>query len=366
MIASTSLRWFRPLGIALLLACKPAGASEVPLPSILDSAHETFASTSSDVRLTQHTLASPSEGYDLEFPTPEVVPFQPSPSLPRIDALEEEEEREFEGPTIRLLDPESPPPLLAYCHQVDRIGYHTERSSTTWLPGHDDQFGWVSLVSGGTLSATEPVGLVGGMNFHFLDGPVQTDMPPRLFDFLLGYQRREWIRPNVGWDFAFRVGAFSDFEGSAKEGIRFPSHLVTYWRVTPTTQAIAGVDYLDWDDLPLLPVFGLIWTPHDDFRLDLTFPRPRAALRIMETSSWIYLAGEPSGGTWAIERGNTTDDNVTYRDQRFLFGIEKVDADGSSNALELGYVFDRRLRYRSGVGDYSPRESLVVRLVGRF
>src|SRR5690606_27105375 len=157
-------------------------------------------------------------------------------------------------------------------------------SSTTWLPGHGDQFGWVSLMSGGTLGAAQTSGLVGGTNFHFLDGPVQTDMPPRLFDFLIGYQRREWICPYVGWDFAFRVGAFSDFEGSAKEGIRFPSHLVTYWRVTSTTQAVAGVDYLDWDDLPMLPVFGLIWTPHDDFRLDLTFPRPRAAVRIMDSS----------------------------------------------------------------------------------
>lgn len=246
------------------------------------------------------------------------------------------------------------------------LGYNTTASATTWLPGDDDQFGWVSLESLASLRYGSAGGLVGGMGFHFLDGPAQTEMPPRLFDFTIGYQRREWIRPNIGWDFVFRVGAFSDFEGSAKDGIRFPSHLVTFWRIGPTTTWLLGVDYLDWDDLNLLPVFGAVWMPTDDFRIDAVFPRPRISLRIMDSCTWIYIGGEIWGGTWAIERDESWNDNATYHDLRLVFGIESWIDNCMGSALELGYVFDRELSYRSGLGDYSPQDCLMVRMVGKY
>lgn len=125
------------------------------------------------------------------------------------------------------------------------FGYNTVHGRTTWLPGDDDRFGIVSLEEIAMLQPGAPIGLVAGWGFHFLDGPVRTEMPPRLFDFTVGYQRREWIRPNIGWDFVFRVGAFSDFEGSARDGVRFPSHLVTFWRLTPSLTGLVGIDYLD-------------------------------------------------------------------------------------------------------------------------
>jgi hypothetical protein len=246
------------------------------------------------------------------------------------------------------------------------MAYNTTRSATTWLPGHDDQFGWVSLESFGMLEMGTPGGIVSGMGFHFLDGPVQTEMPPRLFDFSIGYQRREWIRPNFGWDFVFRVGVFSDFEGSAKDGVRFPSHAVTFWKLSETTTWLLGVDYLDWDDLNLLPVFGFVWTPSEDFRIDAVFPRPRVSVRVMDSSTWLYVAGEIWGGTWAIERNDAWDDNATYHDLRLVFGIETGVDYNISSALEIGYVFDRELNYRSRIGDYSPEACLMVRFVGRY
>lgn len=246
------------------------------------------------------------------------------------------------------------------------LGYNTTASETTWLPGDDDEFGWVSLESLASLRLGSPGGLVAGMGFHFLDGPVQTEMPPRLFDFTIGYQRREWIRPNIGWDFVFRVGAFSDFEGSAKDSIRFPSHLVTFWRIGPTATWLLGVDYLDWDDLNLLPVFGAVWMPTDDFRIDAVFPRPRVSLRIMDSCTWLYIGGEIDGGTWAIERNDSWNDNATYHDLRLVFGIETWADNCMGSALELGYVFDRELSYRSGLGNYSPQDCLMVRMVGKY
>ena len=249
---------------------------------------------------------------------------------------------------------------------VSVFSYNAAQSSTAWLPGDDDEFGIVSLENLGVLSVGEPSGLVAGFGVHFLDGPIRTEMPPRLFDFSIGYQRREWLRPNVGWDFAFRLGAFSDFEGSAKDGVRFPGHVVTFLRYSPTLTWLLGIDYLDRDDINLLPIFGAIWSPTDEVRLDLAFPRPRAAFRVMDSDTWLYLAGELGGGTWAIERDSAWDDNATYRDLRLVFGIGTIEPDGGGSALELGYVFDRELEYRSGLGDYSPDDCLMIRLVGRY
>jgi hypothetical protein len=250
---------------------------------------------------------------------------------------------------------------------LDRpFSYNAAQSSTAWLPGGDDEFGIVSLENLGVIGVGQPSGMAAGFGVHFLDGPVRTEMPPRLFDFSMGYQRREWLWPDIGWDFLFRVGAYSDFEGSAKDGVRFPGHAVTFLRLTPSLTWLLGIDYLDRDDISLLPVFGAAWSPSDDVRLDLAFPRPSLAVRVMDSTTWLYLAGELGGGTWAIERDEAWDDNATYRDLRLVFGIETLEQDGSGSALELGYVFDRELEYRSGLGDYSPEDCLMIRLVGRY
>ena len=44
---------------------------------------------------------------------------------------------------------------------------------------------------------------------------LMTDMPPRVYDFQIGYQIRKWRTPVFGYDVKATVGAFSDFEGSA-------------------------------------------------------------------------------------------------------------------------------------------------------
>jgi hypothetical protein len=283
----------------------------------------------------------------------------PSPSFSAEElALDETSIVELPEVAAALVDPIAAPP--------DRpIGYDTLGGATTWLPGDGDRFGWFSLESLAVLQS-ESSGLVAGWGFHFLDGPLTVEMPPRLFDFTIGYQRREWIRPDFGWDFVFRVGAFSDFEGSARKGVRFPGHLVALFRDGETTTWALGVDYLDRDDVSLLPVLGVVWTPNEAFRVDALFPRPRAAVRIMDTPSWIYLGGELGGGTWAIEREESWDDNVTYSDLRLVLGVETLDEKGRRSGLELGYVFDRRLSYRSTLGDYSPDDGLMIRLTSRY
>ena len=139
-----------------------------------------------------------------------------------------------------------------------------------------------------------------GMGFHFLAGPDQTDMPPRVFDFSLAYQIRQRLGP-LAFDLAASVMASSDFKGNARKGILFPSHAVGFLSVGPALDLVFGVDYLDRGDIKLLPVAGLIWIPNPDMRFELVFPRPRAVFQLTDRHR-LYLAGELGGGSWAIER----------------------------------------------------------------
>jgi len=252
-----------------------------------------------------------------------------------------------------------PPPAYSF-------GYNRARSAISWLPGDDDHFGWFSYESISGAKLGNMPSLVTGFGIHVLDGPVQTDMPPRLFDFSIGVADRRLIQPNIGYDILVRIGAFSDFEGSARDGVRYPSHAVTFLRLNPSTELVLGIDYLDRDDIHLLPVVGSIWTPRDWLRVEAVFPRPRIAAQIMETPTWIYLGGELGGGTWAIERANRVDDNATYRDLRLVLGWETLLPEPLSSSFEVGYVFDRKLSYSSGIGDYEPSDGFMVRMTSEY
>ena len=246
------------------------------------------------------------------------------------------------------------------------LGYNTASSGMSWIAGDDDRFGMLSFGSLGTLPAGETSGIVGGLGFHLLDGPVVTDMPPRLFDLAIGYQWRRWISEGVGVDLVLRVGVFTDFEGSARDGVRFPGHAVAMFRTAPTREWLLGVDVLDRDDVSLLPVFGLRWQAYDELRLDLVFPRPSISVRLPESDSWAYLRGELGGGTWAIERVDLTDDNATYRDLRLALGIEDRSDPSMGHAIEIAYVFGRELTYSSGNGDLDLKDAVMLSFSGTY
>ncbi len=250
----------------------------------------------------------------------------------------------------------------------DTIGYDTTTGSNSWIIAHDNRFGMVSLESLPTLPHGHDYGLVLGLGFHFLDGPIVTDMPPRLFDFSIGYQVRMWLSRNVGFDVVARVGAYSDFETTARKGVRFPSHGVAFVRMTPSCNLLLGIDELDRDDISLLPVFGAVWQPYDNLKLDAVFPRPKAAVRLGESDSWAYVRGQLGGGTWAIERAVDAPDNATYRDLRLALGVETNWAGDPrlNSSLEVAYLFARELTYRSGVGDLELDDAVMIGLSNQY
>jgi hypothetical protein len=244
------------------------------------------------------------------------------------------------------------------------LGYRYEASSLDWIIGGGDQFGVFSINGDHYQHSGVQSGAGVGLGIHFLAGPERTDMPPRVFDFSIAYQHRQrlgWL----GYDVAASVTASSDFEGSAREGIRFPSHAVGFLDLGPRAELVFGVDYLDRGDVKLLPVGGLIVFPHPAARFEIVFPRPRAVFQLTDDYR-LYVAGELGGGTWAVERFATVDDLATYRDLRVGVGLQRAKGDGPRTALEVSYLFDRRLEFASGVGDYRPDDTAMIRLITTF
>ncbi len=268
------------------------------------------------------------------------------------------------------LDPDSNSdlkfPRLSYFSQEPYLNYRSDEQSLSYLPGDGDQFGWLSFESSPYLGRGYKSGITTAINIHLLSGPNVVPLPPRLYDFSLGYQKRGRIKDYMSYDLATSIGVFSDFEDSARDGIRFPGHAVGMLHLKPELDFVFGVDYLSRDDIKLLPVGGISWRPQamPDMRFDLVFPRPRIDYSI-DNQSKIYLAGRLGGGTWDIEFPNNDNDVMTYRDLQLLLGFENRNSDGNLSSVEFGYVFDRRLQFRTLSQSTEFDDAFVLRFVTR-
>ena len=245
--------------------------------------------------------------------------------------------------------------------------YRTRQNILELVSYSDGDLGWASLIGTPYLKRGQSHGLTLGMSHHFLSGPEQADLNPRLHEFVLGYQARTTWRDRLSLDLAATVGFYSDFKGSAREGLRLPGHAVAIFHASHRLDWVLGIDYLDRQDYRLLPVFGISW--HDfsltSLRYDLVFPRPRIELTLSDASR-IYLQGNLGGGTWDVELADGTEDLMTYRDYRVLIGSEKRFLDGSRRGLEVGYAFSRRLQLNESLVTLDFGNAVLFRLVSSF
>lgn len=247
------------------------------------------------------------------------------------------------------------------------VGYNPTCSSTTWVAGGD--FGITSLESFPTLDVDgeddlDDATLSFGTGFHFLSGPTPSDLPPRLFDFSMAFHARKPISDVTTLDLKLGVGAFSDFESSARKGVRFPGHVVTHTVLSSESALVFGLDILDRDDISLLPVAGFNLRMTDDVFVEAVFPRPKLHVQVSDKST-MYLGAELGGGTWAIERDDRSRDNATYRDIRVTWGLSTI-SENSESLLEVGWAFDRQLEYRSHVGNVDFDGAFVLRHLTRY
>ncbi len=248
------------------------------------------------------------------------------------------------------------------------VGYELHRDGASWLVGEGDDLGLFSLEGSGSLDITGLNNLFSGHAVHFVDGPVQTNMPPRLFELYFGYRAIGDFGPDWSYDVTISPGIYTDFEGHAHQGWRIRGVGLVKHHFDPGIDLVLGVAYLDRENLKLLPVAGLVLDLDGRTRLELVFPEPRLSTLYETDEGWktLYLRGQLGGGSWAIERDSRANDIATYEDLRVYLGIESEDDDEETKFVELGYVFDRELEYRSGIGNMRFSETLMLRSGVRY
>jgi len=286
------------------------------------------------------------------------------PLLPDDVAPPGQPRQEFEPPAGRKLPPGAKPGAL---QQVIFTATELPRFGA-------DGLGLTTLDTSLTIgmpapTVDSPLLVTPGFGTTLVDesgGTMDPGLPAQLYESWLQARWMRKVGTKLGVDFAVAPGWYSDFANDTPQAFRVTGHGFGAYEVNEDLRLVAGVIYLDRYDVNILPAGGLIWTPSDDRRFELLFPRPRLAWRVQETAraaQWVYLAGEFGGNQWAVRRDSGANDVVVYHDYRLLAGWERRPADlGISWRLETGWVFGRLVEYYiTDTADYRPSDTLMVR-----
>ncbi len=300
---------------------------------------------------------------------PDIKQISQSPQVPDVLDAEAREalgippqllddEQSWEEPGEEGADGETFVPLIAH---------KSATAAISWLPGSGDELGIFSLSFSETAEFPRFEGFTTTPRFgvHYLDGPVTTDLPARVYDTSVAF--RWFNKVNEQWSYELEVapGVYSDFKNVTSDSLRITGKGLAYYVHSRSKQFVMGVVYLDREDIMLLPAAGMIMWFSEGSRLELIFPKPKFTYRIEKDEAkerWLYVAGEFGGGSWGIRRGPTgIDDIATYSDLRLMGGVETKHTNGMISQFEIGYVFNRKLEYKSNVGNYDISPTGMIR-----
>ena len=226
-----------------------------------------------------------------------------------------------------------------------------------------------TLTFPGCCCQRQPLRVSPGFIFHFWNGPdtavTGVDLPAQAYSAFLSFDYLSAASRPVGAELNFTVGMYTDFAHVTTDSLRLTGVGVGWLRLNGTTTFKLGVEYLDRLEVKLLPAFGLFMMPNPDLKLDLYFPRPKIARRVPNNNNrevWGYIGGEYGGGSWTIVRASGMGDQVDINDIRVFIGREWLGPRGLTGFLEVGYVFDRQLVYRSLVDPVGIADTFMVRM----
>ena len=250
----------------------------------------------------------------------------------------------------------------------------------TWLADFNDSrsFGQTDLESKIILALPcptrdSPMVMTPGFTAHFLQGPAGVDLPPRLFDAYMQFRWLSQVTPRLGLDLAVTPGVYSDFDQGTSDALRVTGHAAAAWTWSQTTKIVLGAAYLDTFDINVSPVAGISWKPNEELTFDLIYPTPKISKRVhwfdglnKDVETWVYIAGEVAYDSWAIAHSNGSNDQVLLSDDRLLLGLERKAHGGLTASVEVGYVFNRRIRFKSDMPDFYPEDTVLLRVTLKY
>jgi hypothetical protein len=216
-----------------------------------------------------------------------------------------------------------------------------------------------------------------GFSMHWWSGPKGDalhpvpDLPARVYDLYLDMNWQTRWNPWLATEFRLAPGFNTDFKVSPPDGFRAHAHALGMITLSSELQAVFGAEYINRNDIKILPAVGFLWQPAEDLQCRLVFPHPKIAFCFShwgKTDFWAYVSGEYGGGTWAYKylHGEKTD-WVEYSDYRIMIGIERRGAEEANRSfIEVGYLFERHINFVSALPDFTPKDTFLVRIGHRF
>ncbi|MCA9127669.1 MAG: hypothetical protein KDB22_11310 [Planctomycetales bacterium] len=223
------------------------------------------------------------------------------------------------------------------------------------------------------LYSTQPLYLMPSFSLHQWDGPhpgSPADLPALAYSAFLDSGWQSDPARILGAELGLRVGMFSDFDTATSDSLRVMGRGIGRVRLTPRATFKLGAIYLDRNKVKVLPAVGMLWQPNPDTRFDLFFPEPKLSHYLSTVGvadTWWYVAGYYGGGSWTIKRASGGKESIDINDLRLVLGLEwgknEQLRDGRRlGFVEVGYVFDRALLYRtSSMDNLSLQDTVMVR-----
>lgn len=199
----------------------------------------------------------------------------------------------------------------------------------------------------------------------FLSGPTPPgpNLPPQTYGLSVALEAEYRFSPQFSVRAMLTPGLYTDFNNVTGHAFRFPAQVVGAYALDPRLVLVGGVMYTAQPSWSVLPVVGVVWTPFDEWRLELTFPRLRAVRRFDDGLN-VYGVLELQGETYAV-RQLARNDLMQYRDVRLGLGAEWNTPIRLHLFFEAGLAFSRRLELESQPSS-GIDSGLYLRVGGRF
>jgi len=210
-----------------------------------------------------------------------------------------------------------------------------------------------------------PLRIAFGGGVTQISAPTAINVPNQLYNVTGELRWYIPLRETWGVDLGAGGAVFSDMEGSTGRGFRATGRAIFVKEVTPVWKLSFGILYLGRENLLAMPVAGLIYSPSEDFRVEVLVPRPRVVKRIRQNGDrghWIYAGAEVFGGnTWAITHSTGSEDIFIYKDNRLIVGYETKAPGRLSGRVEAGYVFMREVEFENDPTTLDPGGTVMIR-----
>lgn len=176
------------------------------------------------------------------------------------------------------------------------------------------------------------------------------DVPGALYEFYADFRWRPRLAEWFFLDMRITPGFYSDMQNTGTDAFLPRGYILGVFAFSEKFQFLAGVASTNRVLSQMVPIGGFNYTPDEDTEFRLVFPVPRMAVCIDkqgDTKYWLHLSGEWGGGAWGVQREGGFNDKLDYSDARLYTGIESRTKDIVTWHAEIGFVFDRRLTYKS-------------------